>query len=336
MAKSLLNASSVSWAIGATLLLGLSGSAPAKSGAPSVSELVSLDPDAGELPESITTDGAGHVWFSLFNGQIRELLPDNSTVTLATVPLPSGGVMTGIKVGPDGFIYTTSSGFSADPPAAFVWRTDPESGVVEQFATLDPNGFPNDMAFEEDGSFFVTDPFLGVLHHIDASGNATIASADPLLKGNPDDPAFPTHDFGVDGIAWDQPGRYLYVGVIDYGRILRFPLRCHGQLGKAEIVAESPQLKGVDGIALDRNGTVYAVVNTQNSIATVNRFGTVSVYATSALFDSPSGIAFGTGPGDKKTAYISNFAINSVLAGVTPHPAILSMTVPVPGADLIE
>lgn len=335
MIKSVLNASSFSKAGGVALVLAFAATAFAKSGPPTVSELVTLDPNAGELPESITTDGDGHVFHSLFNGQIRELLPDESEVTIATVPLPAGAVMTGIKVGPDGFIYTTSSAFAPDPPSAFVWRTDPDTGQVEKFATLDPNGFPNDMAFEDDGSFFVPDPWLGILYHIDANGDATVATADPLLKGNPADPAFPTHDFGVDGIAWDHTGRYLYVGVIDYGRIVRFPFSCHG-LGAAEVVAESPQLKGIDGIALDRSGTVYAAINTQNLIATVNKHGAISVYATSPLFDSPSGIAFGTGHGDKRTAYVTNFAINSVLAGTTAHPAILAMPVPVPGADLIE
>jgi sugar lactone lactonase YvrE len=331
MLKFVFNASSLSLAI--ALVLGLSGSAQAKS-PPTVSQLVTLDPNASELPESITTDDDGRVFFSLFNGQIRQLLPGNSTLTIATVPLPAGGVMTGIKVGPDGFIYTTSSSFSVDQPAAFVWRTDPASGIVEQFATLDPSGFPNDMAFEDDGSFFVTDPFLGRLYHIDGNGTVTIASSDPLLRGNPANPAFPTHDFGADGIAWDQAKQNLYVGVIDYGRIVRFPYKCRRGLGKPVIFAESPQLKGIDGIALDRKGTVYAAVNTQNLIATVDHRGLISVYAQSPLFDSPSGVAFGTSHGDKKTAYITNFAINSVLAGVTAHPAILSMPVPVPGADL--
>lgn len=333
MLKFVFRASSISLAVGLALVFADRGAALAKPAPPTVSQLVTFDPNASELPESITTDGDGHVFFSLFNGQIRELLPNDSTRTIATVPLPAGGVMTGIKVGPDGLIYTTSSSFSVDQPAAFVWRTDPATGNVERFATLDPSGFPNDMAFEDDGSFFVTDPFLGRLYHVDGDGTVTVAVSDPLLLGDPAAPAFPTHEFGVDGIAWDQTKQNLYVGVIDFGRIVRFPYRCHG-LGKPVVVAESPQLKGVDGIALDRNGTVYAAVNTQNLIATVDRRGNVSVYATSSLFDSPSGIAFGTGHGDKKTAYISNFAISTVLSGGTAHPAILSMPVPVPGADL--
>lgn len=333
MLKFLFGAASLSCVMSIALVMAANGAAQAKAPSPTVSQLVSFDPNVGELPESITTDDDGHVYFSLVNGQIRQLLPNNTSVTIATVPVPAGGSMTGIKVGPDGFIYTTTSSFSADQPAAFVWKTDPDTGVVEQFATLDPSGFPNDMAFEDDGSFFVTDPFLGVLYHVDGSGNASIAIADPLLRGNPDAPAFPTHDFGVDGIAWDHTKQNLYLGVIDSGRIVRVPYHCH-TLGKPAVFVESPQLKGVDGIALDRSGTVYAAVNTQNLIATIDHRGKISVYVDGSLFDSPSGVAFGTARGDKKTAYISNFAISTVLAGGTPHPAILSMPVPVPGADL--
>jgi sugar lactone lactonase YvrE len=332
MLKFMFNAASFPWAVGVVLVLGLTRTTEAKS-PPTVTKLVTLDPAANELPESIATDGDGHVFFSLVNGQIRELLPNNSTVTIATVPVPTGGNMIGIKVGPDGLIYTTTSSFSVTQPAAFVWRTDPETGVVERFATLDHNGFANDMAFEDDGSFFVTDSFLGRVYHIDASGEATVAVSDPLLRGNPANAAFPTHDFGANGIAWDRAKQNLYVSVTDFGRIVRIPYSCRG-LGRLRIVAESPRLKGIDGIALDRNGTVYAAINTQHLIATVDYRGSVSVYTQSPLFDSPSAIAFGGGRRDKKTAYVTNFAINSVLAGETPRPAILSMPVPVPGANL--
>src|SRR6478609_8718132 len=298
MMKFVLGVSSISLAATFALVLSESGAAQAKAAPPTVKQLVTFDPTLGELRNSKKKDDDGHVFFSLVNGQIRELLPNHSTVTIATVPVPTGGSMTGIKVGPDGLIYTTTSSFSVDQPAAFVWRTDPATGIVEKFATLDHRGFPNDMAFEDDGSFFVTDPFLGRLYHVDGSGNATVALSDPLLLGNPGAPAFPTHDFGVDGIAWDQAKQNLYLGVIDSGRIVRVPYRCHS-LGKPVVFAESPQLKGIDGIALDRSGTVYAAVNTQHLIATVDHKGLVSVYAQSTLFDSPSGVAFGAGHGDK-------------------------------------
>jgi streptogramin lyase len=260
MLKFMFNASSLSWAVGVVLVLGFTGTTEAKS-PPTVTKLVTLDPAVGELPESITTDDHGHVFFSLVNGQIRELLPDKSTVTIATVPVPAGGNMIGIKVGPDGLIYTTTASLSSADAAAFVWRTDPDTGVVEKFATLDPNGFPNDMAFEDDGSFLVTDSFLGRLYRIDANGQVTVAVSDALLRGNPAAQAFPTHDFGANGIAWDQAEQNLYVSVTDFGRVVRFPFSCRGGLGRPKVVVESPQLKGIDGIALDRSGTIYAATS---------------------------------------------------------------------------
>lgn len=333
MSESLLKGSLYSGAVGALLALGYLATAHAKNGPPVVSSLVSLDASLGELPESITSDDDGHVYFSLVNGEIRELSSNGTTTTVATVMLPAGGNLTGIKVGPDGLIYVMSSSFTAEPPAAFVWRADPATGDVEQFAALDPTGFPNDIAFEDDGTFFVTDPFLGRVYHLDASGNATVAFSGPLFQGNPADPAFPGQEFGADGIAFDDQHKNLYVANIDYGRIIRIPFDCH-HAGTPRVFVETPALKGTDGIAVDRSGTIYAAVNTQNLIAAIDKHGGVSVYAQSSLFDSPASIAFGTGHGDKKTAYIANFAINSVQAGLPAHPGILSMPVPVPGASL--
>src|SRR6478609_3063711 len=109
MLKFVFGAASFSCVVSIALVLADSGAAQAKPSPPVVKQLVTFDASVGELPESITTDDDGHVFFSLVNGQIRELLPNNSTVTHATVPVPTGGSMTGIKVGPDGLIYTTTS-----------------------------------------------------------------------------------------------------------------------------------------------------------------------------------------------------------------------------------
>lgn len=332
MTKSLLKGSLFSGVVGVLVAFGWVGTAQAKNGPPVVSSVVTLDPTLGELPESITTDDDGHVYFSLVTGDIRELAPNGTTTTVAHVTLPADGLMTGIKVGPDGLIYTTSASFTGDAAATALWRSDPATGAVEQVTSFDPAGFPNDIAFEDDGSFYVTDPFLARVYHVDPNGNATVAFSGALFRGNQADPAFAGQPFGADGIAFDQDHKNLYVGVIDYGRIVRIPFsHCHA--GTPEVFVETPALKGTDGIAVDRAGTIYAAVNTQNLIATIDKHGSVSVYAQSSLFDSPSGVAFGTGHGDKKTAYISNFAIVNQLAGLPAHPGILSMPVPVPGVD---
>lgn len=308
--------------------------AVALPGPPPVTTVVTLDPTAGELPESMTSDRHGNLYFSLVSGSVRRINPDHSVVQVATVPLPAGALLTGIKVGPDGFIYTCSASFSPSPSGAFVWRISPVTGDVTQFATLDPSGFPNDLAFTEDGAMFVTDPFLGDLWKVDSAGHATVFLSDPLFAGDPASPAFTGQPFGIDGIAFDEDGGELVVANVDFGRVVRVGL--DDCAPRAKVFVEDPRLKGIDGIAIDRRGTIYAAVNTQNRIATVDRHGEIAILVEgSPPFDSPSSFAFGTGKDDKRTLFISNFAIVNSLAGQPAHPSIVSLPVQTPGLPLI-
>jgi sugar lactone lactonase YvrE len=296
--------------------------------------VINFDPALGQLPESMTADEHGNLYASNVSGAIQKIDPVAQTfTTVATVPLPANALLTGIKIGFDGLIYVTSASFATDPSGAFVWRASPQTGAVEQFATLDPNGFPNDMVFQDDGTLLVTDPFLGQLWKIDTAGHASVWLTDPLFVGDPTAPAFPVHPFGVDGIAFDHNKRNLYVANVDFGRIMRIPLDKHCA-PKIEVVVEDPALKGVDGIAIDRRGTIFAAVNPQDRIASVDKDGTITILAEGAPLDGPSSFAFGTGHGDKRTLYIANFAINRVQAGLPAHPGILSLPTQVPGLPL--
>jgi sugar lactone lactonase YvrE len=297
--------------------------------------VVSFDPTARQLPESMTSDGHGNLYASNLSGTIQKIDPQTKTFTpIANVPLPANGpALTGIKVGPDGLLYVASANFAPDPNGAFIWRVSPESGAVQLFASLDPNGFPNDMVFLDDGTMLVTDPFLAQIWKVDTAGHASVWLADPLFAGDPSAPAFGIHVFGVDGIALDQNKRNLYVSTVDFGRVMRIPLEAHCA-PKIEVVAEDPALKGVDGIAIDRRGTIWAAVNTQDRIATVDKHGSISVIAEGAPLDGPSSFAFGTGHDDKRTLYIANFAITRFLTGQPAHPGILALPVQVPGLPL--
>lgn len=300
---------------------------------PPVSTLVSFDPSLGELPESLTVDDAGHLFLSV-GGTVRKFTLPNSLSTLAAVPIPTGTFTVGIKVGPDGFIYVASGGLTPDPAAAFIWRVSP-SGVAEVFATLPAEGFPNDMAFDDRGQLYVTDSFLGLIWKIDTHGNPSVWLEDPLLQGNPAAPVAIIHSFGANGIAFDAARRHLYIGNTDYGRIMRVGIH-HGNAAGIEVVAESDELKGSDGIALDDRGTLYVAVNALDRIATVGRGGEISVFAEGAPLDSPSSLVFGTRRFDRHTLYLTSFALfraNGFLPGA-PHPALQSVPVPFGGVDL--
>jgi len=180
----------------------------------------------------------------------------------------------------------------------------------------------------------VTDPFLGALWKIDTAGHAMVFLSDPLFAGDPVNPAFTGQPFGIDGIAFDKDGQALVVANLDHGRIMRIDLDACPP--RPEVLVADPRLKGIDGIALDRRGTLYAAVNTQNRVATVDKHGAVSILVEgSPPFDSPSSFAFGTGKDDKRTLFVSNFAIVNSLAGQPGHPGIVSLPVQTPGLPLI-
>jgi sugar lactone lactonase YvrE len=320
---------------GASALLVAAVATADPPGPPTVSVVVNFNPALGQLPESMTADNDGHLFASNFSGAIQQIDPVTQTfTTIATVPVADfGGVLTGIKVGPDGLIYVCSASFSSTPDGAFIWRVSRETGAVEKFASLDANGFPNDLVFQDDGTLLVTDPFLGLIWSIDTAGTPSVFLADPLFLGDPVNPAFAVHAFGIDGIAFDANKRNLIVSTLDFGRVMNVALDVKGG-PTITIIAEDPSLKGVDGIAIDRRGIIFCAVNTQDRLATVDKQGNISVITQGPPLDSPSSFAFGTGHGDKRTLYVANFAISNFLAGQPAHPGILSLPTQVPGLTL--
>jgi sugar lactone lactonase YvrE len=179
--------------------------------------------------------------------------------------------------------------------------------------------------FDGDGNLLVSDPFLAQIWQVDSQGQASV-----WLR------AFVgVHEFGVDGLAFDAQKRDLYIGNVDFGRVLVSSPRGRPHSRRLSVLVEDPALKGIDGIALDRSGTVYAAVNTQNRLATVDRRGRVEILSEGAPLDSPSSFAFGTARGDQHTLYVANFAIVSFLTGQPANPGVLSLSVRVPGTPLL-
>jgi sugar lactone lactonase YvrE len=290
-------------------------------------ELVTaFDPSQGELPESVTLDQDGNMFISVAN-TIRKRTPDGSMSVFGILPVP-GAFALGVKVGHDGCVYTASTSLDPAAPATFVWRIC-ESGHVEQFAALDQTGAANDLAFDDEGNLFVTDPFLGQIWKVDPAGNSSVWLQHPLLLGNPEDPALIIRAFGVDGVAFDRGKRNLYVSNLDFGRILRVRVRCDGSAGVISIHADDPLLVGADGIAFDKRGTLFVAVGAQDRVVAVTRRGSVESVSQGGVLDGPSSIAFGTRPGGERTMYVTSLALLRAF-GLVPgeaHPALVKSRV---------
>lgn len=296
------------------------------------SSVVSFDPLQGQLPESIAADRLGNLYVSIGSTIVKVDAARNVT-TLASLPTPAGTFATGVKVGPDGALYVASGSFDPTLDVAAIWRVSPTTGDVTLVASLAAGGFPNDLAFDRYGRIYVTDSFLGRIWRIDQGGNTSVWLSHPALSGNPAAPVLLLHDFGANGITFDQNKRTLYVSNLDYGTILEIPVTRSGSPGELEVFAQSPLLEGADGIALDRSGTLFVAVNWQDRIATVDRAGNVETLVVGAPLDGPSSLAFGVRPCDRHTLYIANFAANRAFGTQpgTPHPGILSLRVQRPG-----
>ncbi len=320
----------VAFALGAIAF----GSAARSGPVPTPNTIASFDPSLGQLPESVTVDDQGNFYLSMSN-TVQRLSPDGTLSLFAQLPIPAGSFALGVKFGPDGALYVASGSFNPADDASWVFKVD-GTGAVTPLAHLDANGFPNDIAFDDAGNLYVTDPFLALLWKITPAGQATIWLADPLLAGNPDQPALLLHAFGADGIAMDRARRNLYVGNIDAGSIVRVPIGDDGSAGAPEVFAQDALIVGCDGIAFDEQENLYVAVNGQDQIAVVDRKGAVSLVARGGPLDSPSSLVFGPRENNRRNLYISNFAVLrafGVKAGA-PHPGLLVLPVPVPGLPL--
>lgn len=306
-------------------------SRPARATKPTLAVVLPFDSTTGEMPESIALDSRGNLYFTLGN-TIQRRTVDGTRSIWATLPIAAFAL--GVKVGPDGCVYTASTSLSASP-GAYVWRACGDS-QIEVYAALDQSGGPNDLAFDHLGNLYVTDAFLGQIWQVTKERTARVWLADPLLEGSDEAPALGFHAVGVDGIAFDARERHLYLGNLDMGQVLRVPILRDGSAGKVTVFASDPGLIGMDGIAFDHTGNLYVAINSQDRLAVVDRRGEPHWLHQGAPLDGPSSLAFGTVRGQRNSLFVvsSSFSRTFGYQTGTPAPAILQMQTPCSGLPL--
>jgi sugar lactone lactonase YvrE len=302
--------------------------------AASPQQLVALNPALGQLPESVAVDAQRNFYVSM-GSQVAKIDGSYTLSTLASLPLPAGGFATGVKFAPNGSLFVASGAFDPALDASYVFSVDATTGSVSVVTALDPDGFPNDMAFDDAGTTYLTDSFLGVVWKITPGGTPSIWVSDPLLLGNASAPVLGL-PFGANGIVFDRTKKKLFVANTDLGAILEIRVHANGTPGDVEVFASGPELVGADGLAMDRAGKLYVAVNGQDQLATVDKRGRITVLTSGTPLDGPSSLAFGVAHCDRHSLFISNFAISRASGAKpgTPNPGLLSLRVSTPGLEL--
>jgi sugar lactone lactonase YvrE len=315
----------------AAIAAGLALSAGVAGASGHVQTFVTFDPAAGEFPEGIAVDKYGNVYVSMIElDQIWKIDPSGNRSVLAEIAVPGAGPA-GMAVDAAGTVNAAVSALDlatgqTDPAFRGVYRIRPD-GTAERLPGTGAMLFPNDVTLDKQGNVYATDTSGGTVWRVPRDGSAELWSGDPLLQGDGSFGfGFP---IGANGIAF-RHGE-LIVANSERGRLVRIPVEPDGSAGNASVLVESTALLGADGIALDVHGDVYVASAILYTVVRVGSEGLIETLATADDgLNQPSTLAFGTGKGERQTLFVANFSIFSS----SPTPAVLKLSVGVPGQPL--
>ncbi|HEY5729798.1 MAG TPA: SMP-30/gluconolactonase/LRE family protein [Anaerolineales bacterium] len=297
----------------------------------------------GQLPEGVMLDKSGNIFVTLGApafaggglGEVWKISPDGTETTiLAEFDYPGVSGPAGIVIDAPGNVYFAYP--ATDPEINGVYRL--ENGNQVRLPGTENTIVANGLALDKHGDLFASDSVLGAIWRISPgkSGVATMWFQDDLLAG-----CLPDEPVGANGIAfWKQT---LYVANTGKGLLVQIPILENGAPGEPEVVAgvedngcEFDDLSGMDGIALDVHGNVYALLVLQNKLVRINPSdGTFTTLLTEedGLWN-PASIVFGTGKGERESVFISNYAVIPPEPPNSLGPAVLKYNVGVPGLPI--
>ena len=294
------------------LTFALSGCASVQGGGPTVSILVDLDPASTErtvIVESITADSSGMLY-----------LPDRVTGNILRVdPKSPKAVVVGriearevegkkFNADPSGIAFNAQGDlFVAVGPFREIVRirgaelNSAKPGLAQTFATGTPGA--NGIVFDRQGNLFVGAGASGNVYRVGPNGGAAEVAVqiDKHTRTLPDGKT--QQQIVANGVVFDASG-VLHVADTARGAIWKVVIGPDGKGAKPVMLAQSPLLEGVDGLAFDRSGTLWAVVNELNAVVTVTLTGQVRQIAKNGSqgpLEFPSAIVF---VGDR--GYVSN------------------------------
>ncbi len=325
----------------------------------------SFDASRSELPEGVAIDNAGNIYVSLGPpifvgsdfGQIRKIGSDGAKTALVEylsissagtnspfngsdgaetvlVEYPDGPSPAGLAVDASGNVYYALP--SNDDNTRGVYHLTDDGGT-ERLPGTENVVLPNGLALDEQGNLYVSDSILGAIWRI-PSGEAAVAEIwfqHEWVAGCPEDP------LGANGVAYGEGN--LYAASTSKGLLVRIPILEDGSAGEPEIAAgeddcdpEFDELDAMDGIALDVDGNVYALLVLQHKLVRIDPndgSSTVLLTDVDGLWN-PASIVFGVGKDNRESVFFTNYAVLPPAPDNSLGPAVLKFDVGVPGLPL--
>jgi sugar lactone lactonase YvrE len=237
-----------------------------------------------------------------------------------------------------------------------VYKITADGVRVERLAGSGNMLYPNALAFNSRGNLYVSDSLGGAVwrfnpNDVDQAG--VIWVQHELLAPSPLDPlGVPIG--GANGVAYFP--NILYVANTEKGLIAGIPIQADGSPGVPILIAGSTpfgRLITVDGIAVDANGNLHAVMPTYEAASllvppvlqpaggyaplvqvnpdTGEIIPTVLDNAADPKFDVPLSLAFGPLEENRTTVFITNGALPAAQGVPGPGPRLIQVGIGVPG-----
>ena len=191
-----------------------------------------------------------------------------------------------------GNLYIASSGLGA------ILMLDTSNHLTTAAAVSDGDSLlgPNDMAWDNSGRLYFTDPkgsdetrLIGSIHSIGKDGKAH-RFAGGLAYPN--------------GIAFSLDKKFLFITETCMNRLLRYEVRPDGTAGAQSVIFEFPKNSVPDGMKIDSTGNLWVAVHALGEIWRISpsgaKLGTVKLptkFVTNLIFGGP----------DMKTIYVTAF-----------------------------
>jgi sugar lactone lactonase YvrE len=205
-----------------------------------------------------------------------------------------------------------------------IYKIPAAGGAVTTPWASDPSmNFPNGLLFDAANDLFVADSG-GFIFEITPAGTVSKWLDDPLLVGSGTCMFAAPFPIGANGIV--ESGNAFYVSNTNIGSIVKIPIMADGSAGVPSVFAgpDCNALGGIDGIALDSDGSLVGVVNAQNKLVRIGTDGKIKSLFAGAPFDNPASVSIAT-IGGAKAVYITNSAFFDTKS---PAPGLLSFPLP--------